>query len=426
MKRSVSCVIASAVLVVACGFSSDEDGPVSDESDLSLSNLANLARNKIDRSKVDPYNPWAQTRLGIGEENWLPDEAAEFEGYAKVANAIQRGVKDQTDASRPLRTFHAKAHACVRGELTIDNSALPEGARVGIFAENATYPTWARFSNGMSNTQGDRKIDVRGFAVKIMGVAGPRMISRPEDEAATTQDFLMADQDVAPAPDPRHMVEFAKAMAAAKDSDGIFGRIEALASVGAFLTRDENVRIVDFFVNRVRPQVENVGSPLGDVFYSAAPNALGLEAGDPNTARAKGAFKLMATAGILDGDRCVPKNEKPNQKDPDYIRTALARELAQGDVCVDFAVQLQTDGTTEPIEDVSVPWKTPFTKFGRLTFGKIDLAQEEASEAACNDFSFTPWHTLREHRPLGSAMRARRVVLAASASLRGATGEPTP
>lgn len=414
------------ILAIAACANEPEDDSDASADELSLGNLMALMRGKIDRTVVDPYNPWAKRELQIGEENVLPGEAEEFAGYATLANRMQRSVETETKSPEPHRTFHAKAHACVRGELSVDNKALPQGARIGLFGQNKSYPTWVRFSNGMGTPQGDRKVDVRGLAVKIMGVEGERSITLPGDDTATTQDFLMADQTVAPASDARHMMQFGDAMSSSKDTSSVFGKIDGLVKKGAFLTRDENVRIVDFFVNRLLPQSKKVGSPLGDVFYSGAPNALGLEAGDPNTARAKGAFKLMATAGVLLGNTCKPANEEPN-KTPGYFRAALERQLEKGDVCIDFSVQFQKDPKSEPIEDVSVEWRTPFTKFARLTFGKIDLSKEAASEATCNDFSFAPWHTLQVHRPLGNAMRARRVVLPASAKFRGATMvEPRP
>jgi hypothetical protein len=74
-----------------------------------------------------------------------------------------------------------------------------------------------------------------------------------------------------------------------------------------------------------------------------------------------------------------------------------------------------------------VEWRTPYTKFGRLSFGKVSATEQHIEEGRCNALSFTPWHTLVAHRPLGNAMRARKIVLASSAAFRGATTtEPKP
>lgn len=425
MKLRLRLAVPALAVLAACASETTEDASSSEDA-ISIGNLVALVRGTVDRTTVDPYNPWAKKRLGIGEENVLPGESEEFAGYAKLANTMQSRAKQDSGASTVRRTFHAKPHACLRGDLTIDNGQLPAASRVGIFAENKTYPTWARFSNGVGTPQADRKADMRGFAIKIMGVTGKRAVTKPGDESATTQDFLMADQPMAPASDVRHMMQFGEAMMGAPDTGSILGRIDNLVTAGAFLTRDENVRIVDFLVNRVLPQSKKVGSLLGDTYFTGAASAMGLEAGDdPYTVRAKGAFKLRAQSGVLRGDACVPVDVAPG-KDPSFLRTELEKHLAAGDACVDLSVQLQQNGVTESIEDVSVEWQTPFTKVARLTFPKTSVDQQRAAEARCNEFSFAPWHTLLDHRPLGNAQRARRIVLPSSAAFRGAKAEPRP
>ena len=225
-----------------------------------------------------------------------------------------------------------------------------------------------RFSNGVGQKQSDRKLDMRGFAIKIMGVPGNRIVTVPGDESATTQDFLLANQDVGPASDVRHMMAFGEAMMGANDSSTILGKIDNLVQAGSFLTRDENVRIVDFLANRVLDKTKKVGSLLGDTYSTGAPNALGLEAGDAATARAKGAFKLVVKTGVLEGSRCAPVVIEPNTKDPESLRKDLAARFAQRTVCADVFVQMQEDPRAQPIEDVSVPWTSKLTKVGRITF----------------------------------------------------------
>lgn len=415
--------------VLACAGNPTEPEPQTQasEDELSLQNLYRLWKGTIDRTVVDPHNPWAQTELGIGEENRLEGEAEEFAGYARLVNEMQSQARTQDGDENAARTFHKKPHACTLGTLTVDNRELPAAARIGIFADNRSYPTWTRLSNGVGNRQADRKVDVRGLALKIMGVAGARMITTPNDETATTQDFLMANQSVAPGSDVRGLMGFAAATTSSPDSTGILGRIASLTSVGRFLTRDENVRIVDFLVNRAVPKAKEVGSLLGDSFFTGVPNALGLEEGNIDTARAKGAFKLMAKTGVLRGATCEPVLLDPGSGD-DYLRADFERRFASQSVCIDLFVQFQQDPARQSIEDGSVEWNTPFTRFGRVAFEpkRLDSNEAEAEQAACESFAFWPWHTLAEHRPLGNMMRARRVVMPSSQAFRGAdTTEPT-
>lgn len=427
IRRTIPLFVLASL--VACSAAVAEDDTSSEGADaLSIANLSKLVRGKVDRSKVDPANPWAQTDLGIGEEFRLPDEDAEFASIARLVNRFQDHAKKEAGAKKLERAFHAKSHACVLGSFAVDPSALPASARVGLFAEQATYATWARFSNGVGQKQSDRKLDLRGFALKVMGARGPRIATTPGDETATTQDFLMANQDVAPASDARHMMAFGEAMMGASDSSTIVGRIDNLVQAGGFLTRDENLRVVDFLANRALDKTKNVGSLLGDTYFTGAPYALGLEAGDPLRARAKGAFKLVVKTGVLSGNTCSPILAAPG-KDADFLRADLEKRFSAGTVCVDVFVQMQENPKTEPIEDVSVPWNTKLTKVGRVTFERRDLAspEVEADRQRCDGFSFRPWHTLEAHRPLGNAMRARRVALPSSASYRDAQmKEPTP
>lgn len=421
----------SVLFALAACSAAVEEPDTSEESQdaISVNNLYRLARGNVDRSRPDPANPWAQRDLALGEENRLPGEDEELASIARLVNRFQDHAKKESGAKELARAFHAKSHACTRGSLRIDPQELPEGARVGLFARAAEYPTWVRFSNGVGQRQSDKKLDMRGFAIKIMGVPGNRIVTVPGDESATTQDFLLANQDVGPASDVRHMMAFGEAMMGANDSSTILGKIDNLVQAGSFLTRDENVRIVDFLANRVLDKTKKVGSLLGDTYSTGAPNALGLEAGDTATARAKGAFKLVVKTGVLEGSRCAPVVIEPNTKDPEFLRKDLAARFAQRTVCADVFVQMQEDPRAQPIEDVSVPWTSKLTKVGRITFEprNLDAPAVAADRERCDDFSFRPWHTIDVHRPLGNVMRARRVALPSSANYRDAIrAEPTP
>jgi len=428
-RRLLVSMVAFGALAACSAAAADDPATQESQDAISISNLYKLVRGNIDRSKVDPANPWAQTKLGIGEEYRLPGEDAEFAAMAKQVNEFQTRAKKDSGASKIQRAFHVKSHACNLGSLRIDPSALPAEAKIGLFAEAATYPTWVRFSNGVGSKQSDRKVDLRAFSMKIMGVRGNRLVTSPGDETATTQDFLLSNHDVGPAADARHFMAFGAAMIGSDDSGTILGKFDNMVQAGAFLTSDENVRTVDFLANLALPKTKELGSLLADSYSTGAANALGIEAGDPNTARAKGAFKVVVKTGILSGGRCTPVNTAPKSSDEDFLRTDLVKRFASDAVCADVFVQLQENAATEPIEDVSVPWRTKLISVGRITFekGNLESPALTADRARCEDFSFRPWHTIDVHRPLGNIMRSRRVVLPASATFRDAERkEPTP
>ncbi|MBV1860398.1 MAG: hypothetical protein KUG77_18440, partial [Nannocystaceae bacterium] len=101
--------------------------------------------------------------------------------------------------------------------------------------------------------------------------------------------------------------------------------------------------------------------------------------------------------------------------------------LEAGDVCFAFGVQRQTDPQRMPIEDASIEWsasESPFIPVARIVFSQQDFASEEQA-TTCQHLSFTPWHALPAHRPLGSLNRARKTAYASISSVRhGLNGVP--
>jgi hypothetical protein len=83
-------------------------------------------------------------------------------------------------------------------------------------------------------------------------------------------------------------------------------------------------------------------------------------------------------------------------------------------------VQLQAHPTRTPIEDPTVRWSealSPFTKVATMIIPaqRLDLPGHAEFE---ENLSFTPWHALPAHRPLGGLNRARRAVYEAISRLR--------
>jgi len=136
-------------------------------------------------------------------------------------------------------------------------------------------------------------------------------------------------------------------------------------------------------------------NPLAIRYWSTTPYALGANCAVKYSAQPK----LSASA------------ESPQVGD-DFLRTAMKASLNKGEAVFDFMVQLQTDPMHMPIEDPGVEWKeqeSPFHKVAtvRILKQKFDTpARDELAE----NLSFTPWHSLPDHRPLGGINRARKIV----------------
>jgi len=412
----------SSCLAVGCAARDDEDVASGD----------NAIKNGY--TTPDRNNLWTKDKppsaMGIGEENFLPNEAEMFTGFARDIESMQERLAGVAGGDK-VRGFHAKAHACVRGELRVNVPAsLPE-AKVGLFAKDARYPTWIRYSNGTGFVQADKKTDVRGVALKVMKVQGKKLLPGAED--AVTQDFLFTNGPTTPAPDSRQFVEFGKALTDARvRADGSrAGMIEELLKTGGYLLRPENERVREFLLTSATPRIFKHGSVLGEQFWTGGAFALGVEDGAPMRARAKHAAKMTAIPGVLREGRCVPVVDLPNLLDENYFRTDIKERMKDHETCMDLRVQLQNDPGKQPMEDTSVEWRekdAPMVSVGYVHIPRTDLDGDPAArrrEDFCNELGFTPWHALREHRPLGNIMRARLAVYEASRINRGGKSEPT-
>ena len=110
----------------------------------------------------------------------------------------------------------------------------------------------------------------------------------------------------------------------------------------------------------------------------------------------------------------------PPSPSKDYLREAMAATLKGGEAGFTFAVQLFKDDRTTPVEDATVDWGkagAELVPVARVVIPPQDF-DTEAREAFCQHLSFTPWHALAEHCPLGGINRIRRSAYAASSAVR--------
>jgi hypothetical protein len=96
------------------------------------------------------------------------------------------------------------------------------------------------------------------------------------------------------------------------------------------------------------------------------------------------------------------------------------RHLAGTSASFDLMVQLRTRPDAMPIEDPTVIWDkgaAPFVPVASITTPEQSFDSPEQN-AFCENLSFTPWHCIDAHRPLGGINRVRRVVYEAISRLR--------
>ncbi len=318
-------------------------------------------------------------------ETIAADEATRFEGYGAELAGLQKAR-----GGAPKRALHFKAHAGVVAHLTV-NAAGP--VHDGVFAEaGQVFQAYVRFSNGSSRGQSDKEADVRGFALKLVGVEGKKLIPGLEQEM--TQDFLFINDPALPFRDPEEFMAFVRA------AQGGPALLVPKLFKGVGLRRG-------FAILARALSSPKVASYATHAFHTAAPILL-----------AGSAAKL----GLFP----IPSPIFPATQGAGALREDLLARLRQGPLSWSLRAQRFVDDISTPIEDASVVWNAPWVELGTLTIPKQDPDSPRGLEIAAlvESLSFDPWHAIEAHRPLGAIMRARAV--AYRHSVLGRSAEPEP
>jgi hypothetical protein len=330
-----------------------------------------------------------------------PGEEALVRRFLETIEAQQRAVADR-DGAPPRRGFHAKLHVGAEARFRV-LPGLPDHARHGVFNHPRTFDAVVRFSNGHFSVQPDATKDPRGIAIKLMDVTGPTL--HPGDPHAATQDFLATSHSVtSTVRDIRQFVAFIESAA--------HGKLQLPIRLARRVGVREALRIIGAVRRTVlKPDVPSMAT---EHYAGTAPIQFGPFAGKFTVRPAGG----TAPAGT-------------RTRTPDFLREELEDRLRAGDLRFDFVAQFFVDEARTPIEDTSVPWDprvAPFVKLAELRIPRCDVTADAAARQTSRKvdaLSFSPWHALADHRPLGSVMRARRAAYEASARFRRHAPEPS-
>lgn len=108
--------------------------------------------------------------------------------------------------------------------------------------------------------------------------------------------------------------------------------------------------------------------------------------------------------------------------DPINVLSQHARNFHMNNkVTYSFCAQMLQDLKEQPVEDIGVEWdekKYPFEQIATLEFEPQDSWLPEFRTWWDDRITVNSWHGLKEHKPLGSTNRLRRVVYAESRKLR--------
>jgi hypothetical protein len=327
-------------------------------------------------------------------------EAKTIQGLIETTDRIQTIVAE--DSGHAKRGVHAKAHGLLVGEFEVLPD-LPPVLAQGLFATPQTYPAVTRMSTIPGDVLDDAVSVPRGVALKVVGVNGPRV---PGSEQDVTQDFLFLTGKAFSAATPAAFLHILKLLARTTDKAPRLKK--ALSSVvrGA-------ERIVERFGGHSPTLLTLGGYPetnmLGDEFYTQGPILYG-------DYIAKLAFKPLSS-----NLRALTRQPLKLSGHPDGIRQAVVEFFQTNSAVWDIQVQLCTNLATMPIEDASVTWpetESPYLSVARLHVPAQNAWRADRVELLDERMSFSAWHALAAHRPLGAIMRARQAVYAAAARFR--------
>ncbi|KQW96061.1 catalase [Acinetobacter sp. Root1280] len=321
--------------------------------------------NNITYPNIDP---------SLGEQLYPNEESI----AVKVADLVETSIRKQYTIGIALRDAHPKAHGCIRAEFKI-NDTLPKNLAQGIFIPRKTYQAWIRFSNGSRDaTKADNKRDARGIAIKILGVSGTKLLNNE----VSTQDFIMINHPVFFVNDPDRYMSLIQDI----NSESFFKKIHipfALGAKGSWIAINSRNKI---------------SNPLQTRYWSMVPYQLGI-----GSSREVVKYSTQPCSSL--------KDAIPFTANHDFLREALKSSLQKNDACMEFLIQPRTLNTMS-VEDSMTEWKesqAPFHKVATIHISKQVFDTPDQNKF-CENLSFTPWHTLSEHKPLGAINRMRKVI----------------
>ncbi|GAA5585018.1 hypothetical protein Acal01_00149 [Acinetobacter calcoaceticus] len=319
--------------------------------------------------------PEVDTVLG---EKLQPNEDVLAQNIAKV---IEKSIREQYTAGNALRDAHPKAHGCVRAEFHVSKN-IPAQFAKGVFIPDQSYQAWIRFSNASNDaSSADIDKDARGIAIKLLGVSGEKILE--SEKQATTQDFIMINHPVFFANDAKRYLSFINDV----NSHNMIRKLHIPFALGFKGT-----------MNALGARNSQIANPLYARYWSMVPYQLGL-----GNDRQAVKYSVRACS--------VTANNLPKNPSHDFLREALKNTLQQTDACMEFLIQPRTSSQML-VEDSMTEWDekaAPFYQVATIHIPKQNFDTPEQNKF-CENLSFTPWHALPAHKPLGAVNRMRKVI----------------
>lgn len=334
--------------------------------------------------------------------NNLPRYSSELDKPGKdereIAEAISRTMTEIADKTfaiegHALRSVHAKSHGILKGSFEV-LPGLPDSLAQGLFGKPATYPVVTRFSTIPGDLLDDSISTPRGLAIKIIGVEGTPLEG---SERKSNQDFVLVNGPTFNAPSAKAFHGSLKLLAPTTD------RIpEVKKGVSAVMRTVE--KTLEIFGGQSALAKALGGEPpthiLGETFYSQLP----LRHGD---------YIAKVQLAPFSEDLRALTGKPVDIARPDILRELVVDHFRTKAGVWEFRVQLCTNLERMPIDDPTKRWdedESPFVTVARLAVNPQPAWDDKRSAAVDDGMSFSPWHGIEEHRPLGELMRVRKLV----------------
>jgi hypothetical protein len=312
--------------------------------------------------------------LALAEERPIPDEDAWLDS---IITSFGKQMRLLWKPGGFERGGNTKTHGIVRGEFIV-HDGLPPELRHGIYAKPQTYRAWVRFSGpGPYITPDIEDVGFMSISIKLMGVPGPKLM----DEEKFTQDMFGVSTPTFVTPDTKANAQL---------------QIESLKNAQLFYFINlHRPHLLDFIMQGLWTKTQS--SPFEAPYFSCVPYLLG-------------EGQAMQYSVWPTSKKRTPVPRLPLRPPDDYLRDAMVKSLAEGDVELDIRLQRQTDPHLMPIENNGVLW--PEALSPRVSVATLRLPRQTFNSPAQMEFakrlSYNPWHSIPEHRPLGNQSRARR------------------
>lgn len=294
------------------------------------------------------------------------------------------------------------------GKFTVHDNLPPHLAQ-GMFKKAGAYDVIMRYSSLTPKIVPDCAPAPRGIGMKIFGIEGEKLWG----EDKKTQDWTFNNYPILELRDPKTTYDIADSLERNWNDLPTFAdeqskRVDAdVATLGGQLPRQHSTSTSS--TTTTTHTILTTSTVVAMPEYSQSAYRHG---------------EYIAKYGVfpLGKEQLALVDTEITESDPINIISQNNRtfHLAHK-VTYSFCAQLCQDLTEQPVDDIGIDWdpkKYPFEQIATIEFEPQDSWLPEFRTWWDDRITVNSWHGLKEHQPLGSTNRMRRVVYAESRKLR--------